>query len=86
MAQANASVFEWGDYAKSSFDIFVPKLREALGFPKANNRNSERQQWVKFSQAIIYRLPDYMPERGKADTQTPKTNKKRRPEVWNIEK
>ncbi|MDX9990847.1 MAG: hypothetical protein RBS68_02250 [Anaerolineales bacterium] len=52
----------WGDYIKASFDIFAPKLREALGFVPPADRDDEERQWVAFSQAIIYRLPERMPD------------------------
>ncbi|MBC8508223.1 MAG: hypothetical protein ISR58_13925 [Anaerolineales bacterium] len=60
--RATSSAREWGDYVKSSFDVFAPKLRETLGIEPPKNREEEFAQWQKFSQAIIYRLPNQMPE------------------------
>jgi hypothetical protein len=79
MGRAISHAFGWGDYVKSSFDIFVPKLRETLGFPLAKNREAERKQWIEFSQAIIFRLPFIMPEAKKTDGKPRRTNKKRQP-------
>ena len=59
---ARNSAVEWGDYVKSAFDVFAPKLRETLGIPTPTNRELEKEQWTRFSQAIIYRLPKRMPE------------------------
>lgn len=62
----------WGDYIKASFDIFAPKLRESLGFTQPANRDAEERQWLAFSQAIIYRLPERMPELKSKDEEAPK--------------
>ena len=59
---AEESAIGWGDYIKASFDVFVPKLRESLGFIPPADRDAEERQWTAFSQAIIYRLPERMPE------------------------
>lgn len=60
--RATSSAREWGDYVKSAFDVFTPKLRETLGIELPKNRDEEFAQWQKFSQAIIYRAPEQMPE------------------------
>jgi hypothetical protein len=59
---ANESAIEWGDYVKSAFDVFAPNLRKSLGIKLPINRDEEEKQWRAFSQAIIYRLPERMPE------------------------
>lgn len=59
---AENSAVEWGDYVKASFDVFAPKLREALNINQPADRDDEEKQWTAFSQAIIYRLPERMPE------------------------
>ncbi len=58
---------EWGDYVKAAFDVFAPQLRETLGLNSPKNRDEEKQQWTKFSQAIIYGLPEVIPELKKDD-------------------
>ncbi len=78
---ATACAFDWGDYAKSSFDIFMPKLREALGFPEPKNRKEEKAQWLRFSQAIIFRLPEHIPEYRRSDTPTSRPSQKRKPKT-----
>ena len=60
--RATSAAREWGDYVKSAFDMFAPKMRETLGFELPKNREEEEAQWKKFSQAIIYRRPDLLPE------------------------
>lgn len=59
---ARNSAVEWGDFVKGAFDVFAPKLREALGIPMPKDREEEKEQWTAFSQAIIYRLPERVPE------------------------
>lgn len=65
--RATSSAREWGDNVKSAFDVFAPKLREALGIEPPKNREEEFAQWQKFSQAIIYRMPEQMPELKKSE-------------------
>jgi hypothetical protein len=60
--RATSAAREWGDFVKSAFDMFAPKMRESLGFNSPKNRGEEEGQWKSFSQAIIYRRPDLIPE------------------------
>lgn len=60
--RAASSAKEWGDYVKSAFDVFSPKLRAALGFTQPKSRKEEFSQWQKFSQVLCYQLPEQMPE------------------------
>ena len=53
----------WGDLVKAAYDIYLPDLQEKLGFQELNSAEEERLQWRSFSQALIYRLPEQMPER-----------------------
>ncbi len=59
---ARESAVEWGDYVKAAFDVYAPQLRETLGLNPPKDRDEEKQQWTRFSQAIIYRLPEVIPE------------------------
>jgi hypothetical protein len=65
--RATSSSREWGDFVKSAFDMFTPKMREELGFELPKNRDEESRQWTSFSQAIIYRKPDRIPELKKLE-------------------
>jgi hypothetical protein len=67
---AQGAAIEWGDYIKAAFDVFGPKLREALGFDLPKDRKEEINQWTSFSQAIVFRLPEHIPELKKQDTPT----------------
>lgn len=58
---ARSSVVAWGDYIKAAFDVFRPKLQEALLFERPADRQEEEKQWTGFSQAIVFRVPDVMP-------------------------
>lgn len=73
--RATSAAREWGDLIKSAFDMFAPKMREALGFDVPKDRDEEAAQWTKFSQAIIYRLPERIPELKKEEKE-PRTTRK----------
>ena len=63
---ARSSAVAWGDCVKAAFDMFSPKMREALLFEMPGNRQEETAQWKDFSQAIVFRIPDSMsPLKGK---------------------
>jgi hypothetical protein len=72
--QATDSARSWGAYVTSSFDVFIHELRERLRFETPKDREEEFKQWQKYSRAIIYRIPEQMPELKIADTE--KKNKK----------
>jgi hypothetical protein len=54
-SQAVNSAIGWGSYIKAAFDIFLPELYEKLGLPRPLNRQKERENLSRFSQAVIYR-------------------------------
>jgi hypothetical protein len=56
----------WGGWVKSTIDLYLPDLRRQLGFATPANWEEERQMWEQFSQAIIYRAPQSLPERTAA--------------------
>jgi len=60
--RATSSAKEWGDFVKSAFDVYRFDLLDTLGFDTPKNREEEKTLWKKYSQAIIYRLPDLLPE------------------------
>jgi hypothetical protein len=64
---AQRSAVEWGDLIKAAFDIFLPDLRKKLQFKQTADTAEERALWTAFSRAIIYVVPDDMPERTFAD-------------------
>ncbi len=64
--RATSSAREWGDFVKSAFDVYRFNLLESLGIDAPKDREEERRLWTKYSQAIIYRLPDALPELKKA--------------------
>ena len=53
-SRANSAAVQWGELVKSSFDVYLPKLRTELAL--ADYSDDERTAWIKFSQMIIYRL------------------------------
>jgi hypothetical protein len=60
--RATSAAREWGDFVKSAFDVYRFKLLESLGIDLPRNREEEKALWNKYSQAIIYRLPERLPE------------------------
>ncbi len=56
----NASI-EWGNWVKSSFDLYLSDLRKKLNLPDSSNRAQEKQLWSKFSRALIYNKTEDMP-------------------------
>jgi hypothetical protein len=58
--RSESAAIGWGEYVKSSFDVFLPELRKKLGYSQPINKEQERIFWTQFSQAIGYRLPDVM--------------------------
>lgn len=63
--RASREAVEWGDMVKSAIDIYRFDLLEKLGFSIPKTRKKEREIWSKFSQSIIYRLPDSLPQINK---------------------
>lgn len=60
---ARKSAIGWGNLVKASFDVFLPQLYEKLGFPTSASTDVQEKLWKKFSQAVIYRIPNAMPIR-----------------------
>ena len=54
---------EWGDWVKTAFDIYLPKLASSLELELPTSRTDERKFWMEFSQAITYRNPEVLPNR-----------------------
>jgi hypothetical protein len=65
----------WGEYVKAAFDVFTPQLRATLGLSTPKDRLEEKQQWARFSQAIIYRLAESIPGLQKTDEKTRTTRR-----------
>jgi hypothetical protein len=59
--RATSAAREWGDFVKSAFDVYRFGLLESLGVDIPKNREEEKAMWNKYSQAIIYRLPERLP-------------------------
>ena len=49
-----SSAVMWGDFVKSSYDLFLPNLREQIKLPETQNVEEERQIWNKFARQVIY--------------------------------
>lgn len=63
----NAAII-WGDFVKAAFDIYLPELKEKLGFISSSpDETDSKLIWQKFSQAVIYHKPEYMPKRTRED-------------------
>jgi hypothetical protein len=55
---------EWGNWVKSAFDIYLPKLRAALEFATPDTKGAERKMWIAFNRAVLARDPQLMPEKN----------------------
>ena len=60
--RAHSAAIGWGDFVKATFDIYLHELYAKLGTVPPVNRDGEIQFWKQFSQAMIYRLPNSLPE------------------------
>ncbi len=73
-SRATAAAIIWGDYIKAAFDVYLPELQKKMGFVSTDSDDSELESesklmWQKFSQAVIYHKPEYMPKRIQKKTQ-----------------
>lgn len=48
----------WGDFIKSAYDLYLPDLRAKLQLPPPTSVEAERKLWTKFSQQVLYHLPE----------------------------
>lgn len=67
---ARDAAIRWGESVKSAFDVFVPELRKRMELQDVADRSSERKQWQRLSQAMLYRSAKALPERETASEQT----------------
>jgi len=58
-----ASAQRYGKFVKSAFDLYLPDLRRALHFKSPTSDEEARKQWQSFNQAIVYAIPESLPER-----------------------
>ena len=63
-SRATSAAVGWGNWVKATFDTFLPELYDKLGFSCPPIMEQERALWRKFSQAIIYREADLVPNRS----------------------
>lgn len=68
--RATSAAIGWGDYVKSAFDIYRFTLLESLGIDVPKTRKAERELWTRFSQAILFHLPESLPDLKKSTTKT----------------
>ena len=60
--QACVAAVQWGEWMKGAFDVFLPVLSVKLGYRRPLDHKTERDFWLKFSQAIVYRYPATLQE------------------------
>jgi len=60
--RATSAAREWGNFVKSAFDVYRFNLLGALGIDPPKTREEEKMIWTRYSQAIIYRLPERLPD------------------------
>jgi hypothetical protein len=52
------AALEWGNYVKSSFDVYLPVLGKQLGFPSNLDYEQEKKLWDLFRKQVTYRLKE----------------------------
>jgi hypothetical protein len=60
--RARHMAIDWGDMVKSAVDLYRFDLVEKLGISPPKDRKEERRIWENFSQSIVYRVPESLPE------------------------
>ena len=65
---ACGAAYEWGEVTKAAYDVFLPKLLKTARFSAPATKAEEETQWRAFSQAILYRRPDLLPQRAYGST------------------
>jgi hypothetical protein len=63
--RARGAAAGWGEMVKAAFDVHLTALRKAFEMQEKENRNTEREHWVNLSIALIYRLQESLPPKGK---------------------
>jgi hypothetical protein len=66
------AAFEWGDGVKAAFDLYLPELASKLGFQADLPRDSQKDLWTHFSQALIYNTPSSLPSKTNPSTDVSK--------------
>jgi hypothetical protein len=61
--RARSAAVGWGELVKAAFDVFLPRLRSKLEHPDQTDSSQAHSQWESFSQAMIYRVPESLPNR-----------------------
>lgn len=69
---AGGAALEWGELIKSAYDVFLPKLIKEAHLQPPKTKDEDYEQWHRFSQAIIYRRRDLLPERQYASQEKSK--------------
>jgi hypothetical protein len=67
--RAQSAAIAWGEYFKAAFDVFMPDLTKKMGYTPPSGRVEARDFWMRYSQAIVFNLPDRLPEERQASSQ-----------------
>lgn len=73
--RAASAAIGWGDYVKSAFDLYRFALLESMGIDAPKTRKEEREVWTRFSQAVLFNLPESLPELKKSPAKKSKVKK-----------
>jgi hypothetical protein len=52
--RATKAAVLWGDFIKSSYDLYLPDLRDQIRLPETETIEEEKQLWIKFTRQILY--------------------------------
>lgn len=73
--RVTSAAIGWGDYVKSAFDLYRFALLESMGIDIPKSRKEEREIWTKFSHAILFNLPESLPELKKSTSKKSEAQK-----------
>lgn len=73
--RATEAAFLYGDFVKSSYDLYIPDLRDQLRLRETDSIEAERKLWSEFSQQIIYHDEKYVIQRVTGDKASKENNK-----------
>lgn len=67
------SAIHYGDFVKSSYDLYLPDLRDQIRLPETETIEDEKNLWKKFTRQVTYHNPEQVLQRVSKDKKKDKT-------------
>ena len=67
------SAIHYGDFVKSSYDLYLPDLRDQIRLPETETIEEEKNLWKKFTRQVTYHNPEQVLQRISKDKKKDKT-------------